>query len=142
MSDLVEFLRARIDEDAQMARKTSAKCWHAEIHHHRRTNEPVLYEVHPVAELEGNGDGGVTTAGDAEHIARHDPARVLREVEAKRRILDEVVDEATSLDMSVDNDRRVGFRDEASEPYLGDTLLRLLANPYVDHPDYRSEWAP
>lgn len=66
---------------------------------------------------------------------------VLADIESKRRILNEVVDEATSLDMSVDNDRRVGPRDEVAEPYLGDMLLRLLAAPFSGEPGYKEEWS-
>jgi hypothetical protein len=74
------------------------------------------------------------------HIARHDPARVLREVAAKRAIM-ELADEATGLDLTVDNDRRVEPRDEADEPYVGDLILRQLAAVYSDHPDYNSKWS-
>jgi hypothetical protein len=55
----------------------------------------------------------------ARHVARHDPARALREVAAKRRML-------SDLDLS--------YLDE-------EHLLKLLALPYSDHPDYRQKWA-
>lgn len=56
----------------------------------------------------------------AVHIARHDPARILAECEAKRAIVAyDHVDLATYIDMT-----------------------RLLALPYADHPDYREEWRP
>lgn len=66
---------------------------------------------------------------------------VLADIESKRRILNEVVDEATSLDMSVDGDRRVGPRDTVTEPYLGDVLLRILAAPFSGEPGYKEDWA-
>jgi hypothetical protein len=65
---------------------------------------------------------------------------LLAEVAAKRRILDEIVDEVNGLDFSVDQDRRVGIRDEATEPYVGDQLVRLLAQPYAGRPGWREEW--
>jgi hypothetical protein len=68
------------------------------------------------------------------------PARVLAECEAKRRIID-LAEEASGFDMAVDNDRRVGPRDMVEEPYIGDQILRALAQPYRDHPDWREEWA-
>jgi hypothetical protein len=40
---------------------------------------------------------------NAEHIARHDPARVLREVEAKRRLLDEVKQLIDTLDAKIES---------------------------------------
>lgn len=83
----------------------------------------------------------------ADHIARHDPARTLREVEAKRAILAEhgpangrrdadrcrVCTAITHTGMGHTDARR--FR--APCP----TLL-ILAAIYSDHPDYRQEWAP
>ncbi len=81
----------------------------------------------------------------ADHIARHDPARTLREVEAMRAILAEhgpanggrdagrcrVCTAITHTGMGQTDARR--FR--APCP----TLL-FLAAIYSDHPDYRQEW--
>lgn len=53
-----------------------------------------------------------------EHIARHDPARVLAECEAKRRIM--------TMDFE-----RYGEQVE---------LLYMLALPYAGHPDYEEAW--
>jgi hypothetical protein len=51
------------------------------------------------------------------HVARHDPARVLAECEAKRVIVKE------------------------SKPDE-DWVLYVLAAVYADHPDYLPEWKP
>lgn len=59
-------------------------------------------------------------SGPAGHIARHDPARVLREVEAKRRIL--------------------ALHEELNEPHLYEAVQHLAA-VWSDHPGYRPEWA-
>ena len=48
-----------------------------------------------------------------------DPARVLAECVAKRRIVETFV-----------------------MWQYGDTILSYLATPYSDHPDYREEWKP
>jgi hypothetical protein len=66
-------------------------------------------------------------------------ARGLADVKAKRAIM-ELADEATGLDLMVDSDRAVGFRDLSTEPYLGDVMLRHLASVYADHADFREEW--
>jgi len=119
--NLVEFLRARLDEDEQAARAATAGPWYVDdIDQELRTAD--VYAA----------DGRVTSAytepccsvEDATHIARHDPARVLAEVDAKRRILE-----------------RHSSCDDTSfgEPCED---LRLLALPYSDHPDYRQEWRP
>lgn len=52
-------------------------------------------------------------------------ARVLAECEAKRRIVE-----------SARSSRTFRCEDWADE------VLRLLALPYADHPDYRDEWRP
>jgi len=144
MDDRVTWLRAQLDDDERIAR--------AVPDHRQRNGELHWQEISPDSQpgLVGDQCGNVVTLGGpggtsrwhGEHIARHDPARVLAEVDAKRRILDEVADEATGLDMQVDGEFRVGSRDEKAEPYLGDKLVRLLALPYADRPGYRHEWKP
>lgn len=74
-------------------------------------------------------------------VGQHDSARVLAEVDAKRQII-ELAEEATGIDQQVDGDRLIGSRDKATEPYVGDRILRQLAVPYDDHPSFREEWRP
>ena len=74
-------------------------------------------------------------AAVAGHIARHDPARVLAEVDAKRRML-------------AIHHPYVPEPDQACLGCAGGIVwtdcpvLRLLALPYASHPDYRAEWRP
>lgn len=75
-------------------------------------------------------------SGVGGHIVRHDPARVLRDVEAKRRILAAYVD---------DDRVRFGAFESCSDSCPAtvlDEVLKLLALPYGQHPDYQSGWAP
>lgn len=67
---------------------------------------------------------------DAAHIARHDPARVLAECEAKRRIVESLID------MEPVEDERKG------QVVTLRWVCHSLALPYADHPDYREEWKP
>lgn len=117
VDDLVAWLRQQLDDDERTARRVAPN------------QAPI--EVRAMVTREGS-----------EPFLVVDSALLLAQVDATRRIITEVVDEATSLDMSVDLDRRVGSRDTAVEPYLGDVLLRLLALPYADRPGYREEWRP
>lgn len=97
------------------------------------------------------------------HIARHDPARVLAECESKRAIVELheqwpvlVGTEPTfdaeeggsdlnqvTLRMSkqfawaTEREYRARF---GTEPPTA-PMLRALAKPYADHPDFREEWA-
>jgi hypothetical protein len=79
----------------------------------------------------------VIDAETAAHIARHDPARVLREVEAKRKIL-------AAYEPVAWND----FRDSGEPEYafgwaegLG-LAVRALAEAAAAHPDYDEAWRP
>jgi hypothetical protein len=76
---------------------------------------------------------------DAVHIARHDPARVLREVTAKRAVLAWYED---SLDASATFKEKLGTGTHmatAAESYLN--VIRGHAAAWSDHPDYQREWA-
>lgn len=66
-------------------------------------------------------------------ITVNHPQRVLAECEAKRRIV-----ETLAIPYIAERRRLMGGR-----PSWGDEnpeLLRLLAMPHADHPDFREEW--
>jgi hypothetical protein len=67
---------------------------------------------------------------DGGHIVRHDPARVLREVEAKRALLAAATSYSPELEYG-DNGE-----------WAFDLAVRLLASVWSDHPDYLPEWSP
>jgi hypothetical protein len=112
MSELVEFLRARLGEDEQAARM-------------RRGTYP----------RPEDGDWAWTNIKHAGSALIVKADRVLREVEARRKMLDELYPEVKGADESIEGEWN-------SNPYNADTLLELLALPYADHPDYREEWKP
>jgi hypothetical protein len=80
----------------------------------------------------------------AGHIVRHDPARVLAEVEAKRRIID-LAEVATQREATSAGYDAVARLEKAlakvTAPEL-ERVLRLLALPYADREGYQEEWAP
>lgn len=147
MDDLAQFLHARLDEDAGAANlmaefypapwDTADRGWMA----HVVADAPSFREVTRLEQWAGMP----TSAGSPDigeiiaHIARHAPVRVLAEVDAKRRILDTVVPRMNEMDDQIEGEWGTpGSPDE----YESITLLRLLALPYADHPDYLPEWAP
>ena len=69
--------------------------------------------------------------GSSLYVARHDPARVLAECEAKRRIVEQWRNRYNENPW-LDDDETLDARD----------ALRALASVYVDHPDCRDEWKP
>jgi hypothetical protein len=135
VDDLVQFLRARLDEDEQAARA---------LVDDRRPGRTERWEFCDDGAIRDTGAHRslrvkFTWPQEAAHIARHDPARVLAEVEAKRRILVDVLPT-----MQADEIRIAGEWGVGSEPVreASDDLLSLLALPYASHPDYREEWRP
>jgi hypothetical protein len=135
MRALVEFLTARLAEDEQIARAASVRpsspnCegdageWRVADRH--GDAEIITGGVERDNSYGGRGifgswnvvryDGGASL-DEGEHIARHDPARVLREVESKRRIV------------------------EWASTFGYTKLLEELALPYRDHPDFDPAWS-
>jgi hypothetical protein len=135
--DPVTWLRAQLDDDERVAR--AAADYGAEWTYSSGSIFPGDDSRHPGAIA--TGTYGELEEQYGEHIARHDPARVLRQVERDRRILDDIVDRIDGLEDAADHEYRVQPRTE-SEVYVSDALVRLLALPYADRPGYRDEWRP
>ncbi|MFF4644969.1 DUF6221 family protein [Streptomyces sp. NPDC001389] len=129
---LVQFLRARLDEDEQIAR--GHQQWSAGW-----DQDDMAKEIRD--DVNAGTVAFVPHLGDRTHITRHDPARVLAEVDAKRRII-ALHSDPTGHSCSITDETGYELnyaevaRDEAC------TTLRLLALPWADHPAYQSEWAP
>jgi hypothetical protein len=118
---IVEFLEARLAEDeltAQAAIDTSPE-W--------RTH----YDYRDVKDLDGHfvvqADSHHPTIEQAAHIARHSPARVLRECEGKRAIIAEFL-------------RRDALGDLAGRGAVDD-ILKAIGSVYSHHPDYDQAWS-
>lgn len=130
MTDLSEFLAARLDEDEATAKAAASgggddrPNWVARFGMVVDADDPD-YAIYGAA---------VSSLPELDrHIARHDPARVLREVAAKRAAIAEI-NRAYAASDAIDN---IEITD-----YTADTILRALASAYSDHPDYDPAWAP
>lgn len=131
--DLVAFLRARLNEDERTARRAGDSF--------RQVGETGV-----IVATEGDRAEECASAywaGVAEHIVRHDPARVLREVEAKRGVLElhaprERGDGCVVCD---DGNDSCGCLSGPNWSYPCDTV-KILALPYADHPGYDEGWRP
>ncbi|TXS34750.1 DUF6221 family protein [Streptomyces sp. OR43] len=143
-TDLVQFIRARLDEDEQTAQDATGSEW-GDVD----PQQPyVIWDVKARQKNRTLMDVGrlasVVSPENRAHIARHDPARVLREVAAKRLMLDEAL--ASRHHVSSDQyETRPSATEAGREPTCWDSCgrdarvhrtLELLAMPYVDHPDY------
>jgi len=154
--DIVEFLTARLDEDEAGALATTpvlvtgrwkvARDKHADddaplqliqgedpddpASEEYSSTEVIAYCAYWQAEAEAN----------LRHIARHDPARVLAEVKAKRRVMARhsvVYDLHTECCYGCGWDREEGFHVEGIENCQE---LRDMASVYDQHPDYDPAW--
>jgi hypothetical protein len=120
VEDLVRWLNTQLDEDERIARAATQGEWVWS----REFVTPPGYHHRTVGPLE---------PGDAAFIATNDPARVLREIDAKRRIIAEHALNGWVC-TTCDNG-------EVEQVFPCPTL-RLLALPYADREGYREEWAP
>ncbi|WP_098891993.1 DUF6221 family protein (plasmid) [Streptomyces anulatus] len=134
MDDLVQFLKKRLAEDEAIAAAPTKATW--------ATAEWRFAEVagDPIVDLGTNQLTRVSSLNKQEmqHIARHDPARVLAEVSAKRELLNRYEYPEASEALPPSMNRLTASVERA----VLDLAFRYLALPYADHPDYRGTWRP
>lgn len=129
--DLIDFLKARIDEDEAAAKAANAVDTESVgewtvvetplcIPGGRTAIDVTVESSLDWTLCDGIGSGSLSERrGLAEHIARHDPARVLADVAAKRAIVDDYAEVPSTARLRP---------------------LRWLAEVWRDHPDYDAEW--
>jgi hypothetical protein len=133
---MVEFLRARLTEDEAAAERTLS----AELRVGRFRGKTIpRWRITKSGHGLIDDDGGTLRAqqifpAEAEHVVRHDPARVLAEVAAKRERI------------RLWNDLRI-LREGGGHEYdlaygTATKGLQLDAAVHSGHPDYLKEWAP
>lgn len=120
MDELIAFLRARLDEDEEAALGAKGSTSGRWTQNDGPPEDIVLYDK-----------SGKLTVGQALHIARHDPARVLAEIEAKRDLLRLI---------EGSHDYEPIFLSGVSARMV--QTLRLFALAYAGHPDYQPDWTP
>lgn len=144
--DLARWLGEQLDEDERIARRA---CEYAEAEWRLdEDGETILWWPPEPRVAEKEREHGLPVVSDlwrgqtigsggeriAPHIAEWDPARVLREIDAKRQLLGLYAEVAAN---DVDDVEYANGWANA----LG-VAVRLLAAPYSDRPGYREEWAP
>lgn len=132
MTDIVEFLEARIAEDNEAAKEATNDG-------HRWLVDEETISLWP-ADDDDRMYGHITfpRKAHARHASIHDPIRVLREVAAKRTILVEHADDEGQCARCLDSDG-ITYLGAYTAPWPCPTL-RALAAVYSDHPDYRPDW--
>jgi hypothetical protein len=128
MDELITWLRAQLDDDERVARRAG---WNHPEWTYDREMFTVASDAWVIAARKDRSGSPINDV-DGEHIARWDPARVLAEVDAKRRILDMWAD-AQSAEFP---DYWGGYATAL------DDVVRQLALPCADRPGFRAEWRP
>lgn len=141
MTDIVEFLRARYAEDEVIARAAG-------------NGDDLSWAGWQLGgQLEEAGWEHPETVNREAHVLRHDPANVLADIDAKRRIVDEHLPRTVNIadyeqfqpgvvicsTCSYPHGQSVGADEYRPHPCR---TLRLLALPFAGHQDYREEWRP
>lgn len=135
MDGLIAFLRARLDEDERAARTAAepyGKRWWWNTTWGLLKGDPDDSEAVSVFSV-GEDTIAAVWSEVGPHMARHDPAFVVRDVEAKRRLLDEYERMERSAATSLGRAQLEGGLSG---------VIRLLAASYDLHSDYRPHWRP
>ncbi|MBM4683829.1 hypothetical protein GS532_07805 [Rhodococcus hoagii] len=143
MSDIVEFLRARLDEDEQTATAATSATF-GEDPTWTSKDDGTGEQTHGYVMADHTAicghDSDDVLLPIADHIARNDPARVLREVEVKRAILTQ--EEAARAHYEhIKSSVTYPVETPIGQVVALATVIRHLAAVYSDHPDYQQEWA-
>lgn len=135
MDELVSWLWEQLDEDERGARAATLGPW----------VQSGIGEYGWAVDF-GRPGAGVETENseqgyaDADFIAAHHPARVLREIDARRGLVRAYEAAVAALDdsrpASAAYDRLTGSVDALRR------ALELTALPYAFRPGYRAEWRP
>lgn len=131
MSGIVEFIEARLDEDEEAARDAAGWDQSGSVRDPGVwCREGVNSVIDSSRRLVIYGDGPAPEDSQVQHIVRQNPARVLREVAAKRKMLGML-----APSWPHDDDRyTLGWQDAVW------IALKTLASAYSDHPDYQEDW--
>lgn len=141
-----EFIRARLDEDEQIARAAAARAaeWRSEGGHvaggpfEPRPEWLDADDAWTVAESATHTivyDEGWPLKPEAAHIALHDPARVLRQVEAIRLVADVYETETKRIQATDPTARAYGDGYHAACRWI----IRILASIYPEDTDETEE---
>jgi hypothetical protein len=158
-TDLVSWLRAQLDADAEAARLSNTidpAPWYEDVDYDSYTNQRqgthgagLVYAADNVALWDREQSCTLSmTAPTAVHVALHDPARVLADAEAKRRLIGNHQADGKGCCRTcahwttdwVDGHKvdRLAY-EGVRAPCL---TLRLLGLPYADRPGYDESWRP
>lgn len=118
---LLEFLQARLTEDelTALAAIDGSPAWRSSLDFRDVKDDNGRFVI--------EADRKHPSVGQAAHIARHCPSRVLAEVEAKRLVIADYL--------------RTDAGGDLLERDIVESVLRHMSSVYADHPDYNPSWS-
>jgi hypothetical protein len=132
VNELIEFLRAQLDEAERVAQAASPGPWrlNAEGDEVWAVDDELVADAHALS--------GAQIRATAQHIARQDPASVLADITAKREIIDLAVawHEVARGVTTVNQPQAIATADAL------DRVVRHLATAYAACDGFRDEWRP
>jgi hypothetical protein len=133
VDEMVAFINARLDEVEQDARECSDAPWEL-LPEARQVNvsaEAIRNEKWKYGQM--GYVGSFLHVEFARHVARHDPARVLAEISARREMV-------TGLHAAIGNAWQFGEEAREIVAQLAVLMLQQLAALDRDHADYDPGW--
>lgn len=148
MSDIADFLRARLAEQRALAESAAEQAQSGDWRYKAGSdyvsavqtfpNEVPARREHwiPLVTEAGSFVGDMLDDEIGQHIAANDPATVIADCDAKLALIDHMVRMLTAAKGDTEVDHYGAL--DAAEQTLG-----LLAQPFAGHPDHKGEeWAP
>lgn len=132
--DLVEYLKERLREEEQIAVAATPGPWEDSSPGSVYVEQAGVEDAHLIAEFPPCEDHEYRPEFDAGHVATWDPARVLADIEAKRKILDAYEEAAEFYNAPANRSIPAG---EAHGLW---TAVQLLVQPYSSRPDFNEDW--
>lgn len=147
---IVEFIKAQLVIDDRLARAAGSTrsgiiaSWHVDC---RCPDKDAGMHADNCYECRVEGDNitiydeGGHDEDQARHIARHDPAAILAEIETKRYLLEWCAEVTAHFDWSTLNLPGSLLNDpNARATHTAVVALQAMAAPYVGRPGFKPEW--
>lgn len=139
---LISFLSARLDED-QAAAKAAQLRFPGPWEQGENAGSPLPSAV-TLYDSREESVGVIRGSYAATHIGRHDPARALREVEAKRKRLALMIEAQAALDKLIADDAapRSDQAMAVGRARSATVAVKIDAEIWSGHPGYKEAWKP
>lgn len=136
VDEMIAFITARLDEVEEQAQRATPgvwKLWGMSVMADQdgTSNAETAIDVAHTVMID---DDGKPRTFNAQHIARHDPPRVLAEIATRRKIV-------ANLRTSIDHTWQFGEEAREVVVQLAVRVLQHLAALDADHRDYDPSWA-